>query len=476
MSHNPAPFDPGAAQVSQFLTVLAPPALIVIHLVQSVLFIGFRRSAERTDLDREWVARIDGQLLLAAFGWAALCLCCLILSAVALGRDDAQLPALFSVLGALVTGPAAAFLGKQVFVRAQSLAAKGRMDDLVMIGLSAMAAIFGISLFALMGWCLGRVLGAASNGWGDCLLTRSVWGDRAAGCGINPYGMILILDLAVAALLMGAVRLFGRVNVNRFSMHGVYRNRLTRGFLGSARARRDADPFTDFDEDDSPRIAELGAEKRLLPVVNMTLNLTDILRTEWAERKAASFTATPFACGSAILDRTDIARAAAQPEGPRGAYIGTADYAGMETRGDRVSAGKGPLLGGLLTISGAAVSPNWGYHSSRLIAFLMTLFNVRLGAWLPNPAVAQRDDLKLAKPANSVLALLRELGGRSTDVRQAVYLWDGGEGCGDRRRTGRNLDLRRPRERNPQSRRRRAGEGADGRDADPRARDDRARG
>ncbi len=158
----------------------------------------------------------------------------------------------------------------------------------------------------------------------------------------------------------------------------------------------------------------------------MTLNLTDLLHTEWAERKAASFTATPFACGSAVLDRADRARDLPATGGPRGAYIRTSQYAGMETRGDRVSAGRGPLLGGLLTISGAAVSPNWGYHSSRPIAFLMTLFNVRLGAWLPNPAVARRDDLKLAKPRNSVLALLSELGGRSTDVRQAIYLSDGG--------------------------------------------------
>lgn len=423
-----ASFDAGQAQVSQILTVAAPPALIVIHLLQSVIFIGFRKSAECADLDREWVARIDGQLLLAAVGWAGLCLCCLILSAVALGRDDAQLPGLFSALGALATGPAAAVLGKQVFARAQSLAAKGRMDDLLMMGLSAMAVVFGISLFALMGWCLGRFLGYVHDGWGDCLLPRwtQLGINASVDCGINPYGMILIMDLVVAALLAGAVWLFGRVNVNRFSMHGVYRNRLTRGFLGSARTRRDADPFTDFDEADSPRIAELGTEKRLLPVVNMTLNLTDLLHTEWAERKAASFTATPFACGSAILDRADMARDMPRTGGPRGAYIRTSEYAGMETRGDRVSAGKGPLLGGLLTISGAAVSPNWGYHSSRMIAFLMTLFNVRLGAWLPNPAVARRDDLKLAKPANSVLALLSELGGRSTDVRQAIYLSDGG--------------------------------------------------
>ena len=37
-------------------------------------------------------------------------------------------------------------------------------------------------------------------------------------------------------------------------------------------------------------------------------------------------------------------------------------------------------------MSGAAASPNMGYHTSPVVAFLMTLFNVRLGWWFPNPA------------------------------------------------------------------------------------------
>ena len=38
-----------------------------------------------------------------------------------------------------------------------------------------------------------------------------------------------------------------------------------------------------------------------------------------------------------------------------------------------------------MTISGAAVSPNMGYNSSPAYSILMTLFNVRLGAWYGNP-------------------------------------------------------------------------------------------
>ena len=104
----------------------------------------------------------------------------------------------------------------------------------------------------------------------------------------------------------------------------------------------------------------------------------------------------------------------------------TRSYAGKESRDDFNGTDQGPTLGTMMTISGAAISPNWGYHSSPATAFVMTLFNVRLGAWLPNPAVAEGADLQLAKPRNSLKALGSELIGETTDTSQAVYLSDGG--------------------------------------------------
>jgi hypothetical protein len=44
----------------------------------------------------------------------------------------------------------------------------------------------------------------------------------------------------------------------------------------------------------------------------------------------------------------------------------------------------------MLAISGAAANPNAGYHSSPVVTFLMTLFNLRLGWWLGNPRVEGR--------------------------------------------------------------------------------------
>ena len=59
------------------------------------------------------------------------------------------------------------------------------------------------------------------------------------------------------------------------------------------------------------------------------------------------------------------------------AYRPTREYAHGKTGG--------PQLGTAFAISGAAASPNMGYHSSPGLAFLMTVFNVRLGRWSGNP-------------------------------------------------------------------------------------------
>ena len=192
----------------------------------------------------------------------------------------------------------------------------------------------------------------------------------------------------------------------------------------------------------------------LFPVVNLTLNVTeDQKRLAWQERKAAPFTVTPLACGSAMLD--------AGPNGAsrRGAFVDSRYYAGVEPDQDQ-AAPEGLTLATAMTISGAAVSPSMGYNSSPATAFLMTLFNVRLGAWLPNPAHAMRLAAQTAErvkglrvvaersgpaakaqareetraqrfsaasgPRYAIAPLMDELLGRAGTESQFVYLSDGG--------------------------------------------------
>jgi hypothetical protein len=81
-------------------------------------------------------------------------------------------------------------------------------------------------------------------------------------------------------------------------------------------------------------------------------------------------------------------------------------------------------VGAAVSISGAAASPNMGYHSVPSLAFLMAFFNVRLGYWAGNP----RNKNTWTKPGPMVglLCLLAELFGQTDDEARYVYLSDGG--------------------------------------------------
>jgi hypothetical protein len=77
-----------------------------------------------------------------------------------------------------------------------------------------------------------------------------------------------------------------------------------------------------------------------------------------------------------------------------------------------------------MSISGAAASPNMGYHSVPSLALLMTFFNVRLGFWAGNP----RNSKTCTRPGPKIGLgqLLRELFGLTNDNARYVYLSDGG--------------------------------------------------
>ena len=220
------------------------------------------------------------------------------------------------------------------------------------------------------------------------LLRGSGWA-LASGC-------VALLALAwVMSRCMGA---------NQFSLHGMYGNRLIRAFLGSGRPVRRPHWFTGFDPGDNPKLHRLRAplrahdgSPRLFPLVNMALNLVkpSQKRLDWQQRKAASFFASPLHCGAAHLG-----------------FRPTCEYV------------EGMSLGRAMTISGAAASPNMGYHSASLVTLVMTLFNVRLGWWSPNPARHRRwfED----RPPIGLKILLAEAGGATGDEDPYVYLSDGG--------------------------------------------------
>jgi hypothetical protein len=144
---------------------------------------------------------------------------------------------------------------------------------------------------------------------------------------------------------------------------------------------------------------DLDKSLRPFHVVNMTLNLVGGDRLAWQQRKAESLTATALHCGNARLG-----------------YRHSAGYGGED----------GISLGTAITISGAAASPSMGYHSSPIVGFIMTLFNLRLGAWLGNPGKAGNSAWTHEGPRSAIKSLVREAFGLTNDASEYVYLSDGG--------------------------------------------------
>jgi hypothetical protein len=249
-------------------------------------------------------------------------------------------------------------------------------------------------------------------------------------------GPIVLFFLYVAMLL-----LFGwRVDVNDFSLHPFYRDRLARCYIGASNGCRVPDPFTGFDDhteaagntgialsDLLPARFGGSAVKNTppydgpMPIFCSTVNLTFGKDLAFQDRKGASFAFSPLYSGYYVTSTSET----------EGSF--TTTYNGFARTSDyayRAQAGNGPgiPLATVAAISGAALSPNQGFSSQPALAFLMTLFNVRLGWWIANPRKPWiwPNDLNQPTPNFGLRYLLSELFGYSDDTSNYVSLCDGG--------------------------------------------------
>jgi len=242
------------------------------------------------------------------------------------------------------------------------------------------------------------------------------------------------------AIVFAVFGFFGwRVDVNEFSLHGFYRNRLARCYLGGTNPKRTPDPFTGFDDHTETANAtnttgialsdllpaKFGATDKEgqraydgpFPIFCSTLNLTFGEDLAWQERKGASFAFTPLYSGYHVGWTAQTRR---NPDTNFNGFVPTNEYAYRNP---------GISLSTVAAISGAALSPNQGFSSQPALAFLMTFFNVRLGWWIANPRkwkVWQSKD-NSPTPSFGMRYLLSELFGLADDTSKYVCLCDGGK-------------------------------------------------
>lgn len=242
--------------------------------------------------------------------------------------------------------------------------------------------------------------------------------------------MLIALPTAVAAVWI----LSSMVNVNRFSLHSLYREGLIRTYLGASRGVADAglkepqlqegvqlggrepfqfqarasESFSDVDDNDNVNLAWLRPgrfKRREIPflLLNASVNGQSAVQKGGQTSLQHPFTFGTMFCGSPVAE------------------IGY-------TRTDQVfkthPVSGGLTLGTAMAVSGAAVSPTAGRHTDTGLAFFLTLLNLRLGLWMGNP----RNPKIVAEGASggAVKRLFVELLGRRLKFGDWIHVSDGG--------------------------------------------------
>ena len=250
-----------------------------------------------------------------------------------------------------------------------------------------------------------------------CLETKYVARDFLAIAHDVFVNMGRFETLPLLLALFGCIGVFvlaaWRIDINLFSLHHFYRNRLVRAYLGASNyPDRRSHLFTGFSADDDVRLCLLR-DQRPFHIINAALNVSGGDELAWQKRRASSFTFTPLHCGFAHRATRTSAGIEQRPL-VYGGYRPTEHY---QSRW-------GSFLGSAMSISGAAASPLSGYHTSAPLAALMTVFNVRLGQWLGNPV--DPEAWRSSSPRFGARYLLKELTATANACAKYLYLSDGG--------------------------------------------------
>ncbi|MFN0107004.1 MAG: patatin-like phospholipase family protein [Bryobacteraceae bacterium] len=209
---------------------------------------------------------------------------------------------------------------------------------------------------------------------------------------INTWRTPLTL-LAMAIVMMLVNHVF--LDINTISPHGFYRDRLSKAFLMRQRRVGETDCVM---ENDSLLLSQMNEKGSASPyhLINAALNLEGSSQPDLRGRNATFFFFSKLYTGSELTG-----------------YCQTRD---MEIADRNLS------LASAMAISAGAAAPNMGATTVKPLVFVLTLLNIRLGYWIPNPGLVP---FRLRR-STGVRYLLREAVGRVDERASYVNLSDGG--------------------------------------------------
>ncbi|HEY7326931.1 MAG TPA: patatin-like phospholipase family protein [Gemmataceae bacterium] len=404
---------------------LGPPLALLVFVLGAIVHVGLMGRYLKNAV-REWWGSVCGYVMRCGLYWLAFCALALFSAPLLLqGWSTAHALVGASWVGTSLGGVLAGFSPVTSGKKPGYLESFTRIAPYVFLG----------GLLIVLSWGLSACLDYPRSPGSQSPTHDYFAGLLNTGNAENPDHQLpdLLAKLGTVLGIFVAVALLASwcVGVNIFSLQSIYGNRLIRCYLGASRPLpkgdreaaygapsncgpppRDANPVTGLDPNDDLPLAELRITSTdadnppdKLPanerpyrgpyhLINTALNLVHADELAYQERKAEAFLLSPLYCGS-------------RSTGYRDSKI----YARQVTLGDAMS------------ISGAAASPNMGYHSSTAVTALLAIFDVRLGSWLGNPRSAVWDR---HEPILSLTLLYKELFGQTDADSNFVYLSDGG--------------------------------------------------
>jgi hypothetical protein len=224
----------------------------------------------------------------------------------------------------------------------------------------------------------------------------------------RPSGLDMI---GLAFLFVISVLLAIFANINRVSMHGFYRDSLTRAYLpyqvaqAAAKMGDGKAEWANFYRDSADQCCwsqiadwmEVRPTSAPYHIINAAQNTVGSRDARLRGRGADNFIFSPYYCGS-----------------PSVGWESTACFERGRTN-----------LATSMAISGAAVNPNSFATRSRPVSFLMSLLNVRLGYWIRRP-MEHGWKWSLGAPHWYIMMFSEMLGRGLNENERRLHLADGG--------------------------------------------------
>jgi hypothetical protein len=280
--------QPIRALTTELYACFAAPAFLLVVLLGVTLFIGVTsKSTGIDDEDREWWSRLGAWVLIAVLGWISFTTI-VIIGPLAL----LAVPQWLAPIGGL-SGVLAAIIGKSARSgdrKPENGEGGGTLDAIISKALPLLALIFIVFLVALLSLSTTGITKYAASSLTrfteaypsldarPFLVSSGSTFDQYLKCvysdapGKDFYQQKMIAHqnvlhmtsfrvIAIVGVLLGLVGLGVSllINLNIFSLHAGYRNRLIRAFLGASRPehQRKPNPFTGFDPADNVAMHEL---------------------------------------------------------------------------------------------------------------------------------------------------------------------------------------------------------------------------